>query len=83
MSAKSVREADGKAILNYWLTRSPLIKASPLPTSGVHNPPPRLATLYFGAEDSVQGILDSAENTYPWLLAKDAKFVAKVSYLMQ
>ncbi|CAC9885871.1 unnamed protein product [Aureobasidium pullulans] len=31
MSAKSILEADGKAILNYHLTRAPVIKPTPLP----------------------------------------------------
>jgi hypothetical protein len=39
MSAKSILEADGKAILNYHLTRAPVIKPTPLPASATHNPP--------------------------------------------
>ena len=83
MSAKSILEADGKAILNYHLTRAPVIKPTPLPPSATHNPPTRLASLYFPEDASPQSILDQAEITYPWLLAKDAKFVAKPDQLIK
>lgn len=83
MSAKSILEADGKAILNYHLTRAPVIKPTPLPPSSTHNPPPKLASLYFPENESVKGVLDQAESTYPWLLAKDAKFVAKPDQLIK
>jgi len=83
MSAKSIFEADGKAILNYHLTRAPVIKPTPLPASATHNPPPKLASLYFPADADVKGVLDQAEATYPWLLAKDAKFVAKPDQLIK
>lgn len=83
MSAKSILEADGKAILNYHLTRAPVIKPSPLPAPTTHNPPAKLASLYFPEDTSVDAILDQAESTYPWLLAKDAKFVAKPDQLIK
>ncbi|KAI4145728.1 MAG: hypothetical protein LQ340_006189 [Diploschistes diacapsis] len=83
MSAKSILEADGKAILNYHLTRAPVIKSTPLPASATHNPPSRLASLYFPEDASVQSILDQAEATYPWLLTKGAKFVAKPDQLIK
>ncbi|KUL86603.1 hypothetical protein ZTR_03029 [Talaromyces verruculosus] len=83
MSAKSILEADGKAILNYHLTRAPVIKPTPLPRAATHNPPPKLASLYFPEDADVNGILDQAEATYPWLLAKDAKFVAKPDQLIK
>ena len=83
MSAKSILEADGKAILNYHLTRAPVIKPTPLPPSATHNPPPRLAQLYFAEDADVKGVLDAAETTYPWLLQKDAKFVAKPDQLIK
>ena len=83
MSAKSILEADGKAILNYHLTRAPVIKPSPLPAPTTHNPPPRLATLNFPEGADVQGVLDQAEVTYPWLLASGAKFVAKPDQLIK
>ena len=83
MSAKSILEADGKAILNYHLTRAPVIKPSPLPKSAIHNPPPRLASLYFPQDAEVADILNQAETTYPWLLAPGAKFVAKPDQLIK
>jgi ATP citrate (pro-S)-lyase len=83
MSAKSILEADGKAILNYHLTRSPLIKPSPLAASSTHNPPPKLATLNFPEDADINGVLDQAELKYPWLLKKDARFVAKPDQLIK
>lgn len=83
MSAKSITEADGKAILNYHLTRASVIKPTPLPPSTSHNPPPRLATLNFPEGVDINGVLDQAEATYPWLLAPGAKFVAKPDQLIK
>jgi len=83
MAAKSILEADGKAILNYHLTRAPVIKPSPLPKSATHNPPPKLASLYFPEDAEVSAILDQAEVSYPWLLAPGAKFVAKPDQLIK
>lgn len=83
MSAKSILEADGKAILNYHLTRAPVIKPSPLPPPTKHNPPPKLASLYFPEDATIEGVLDQAESTYPWLLAPGAKFVAKPDQLIK
>ena len=83
MSAKSILEADGKAILNYHLTRAPVIKPSPLPPKSTHNPSPQLASLSFPEDADVKGVLDQAESTYPWLLAPNAKFVAKPDQLIK
>ena len=83
MSAKSILEADGKAILNYHLTRAPVIKPTPLPPSSTHNPPPKLATIYFPEDADIKGVLDAAETTYPWLLQDGAKFVAKPDQLIK
>ncbi|EFW99569.1 ATP citrate lyase subunit putatibe [Grosmannia clavigera kw1407] len=83
MSAKSIFEADGKAILNYHLTRAPVIKPSTLPVATKHNPPPRLASLHFPEDESVESVLDQAEVTYPWLLQSSAKFVAKPDQLIK
>lgn len=83
MSAKAILEADGKAILNYHLTRAPVIKPTPLPPSGTHNPPTKLASLYFPEDATVSSVLDQAETTYPWLLVKDSKFVAKPDQLIK
>ncbi|KAI9751285.1 MAG: hypothetical protein M4579_006138 [Chaenotheca gracillima] len=83
MSAKSIFEGDGKAILNYHLTRAPLIKPSPLPASTTHNPPAKLACLSFPPDAAVSSVLDQAEVTYPWLLAPGARFVAKPDQLIK
>ena len=83
MSAKSILEADGKAILNYHLTRASVIKPTPLPPPATHNPPPRLASIYFPEGADVKGVLDQAEVTYPWLLQNGAKFVAKPDQLIK
>lgn len=83
MSAKSILEADGKAILSYHLTRAPVIKPTPLPPSATHNPPPKLASLYFAEDAAVSTVLEQAESTYPWLLAPGAKFVAKPDQLIK
>lgn len=83
MSAKSILEADGKAIINYHLTRAPVIRPTPLPASATHNPPPKLAKLHFAADEDVMGVLDQAEATYPWLLVPGSKFVAKPDQLIK
>lgn len=83
MAAKSILEGDGKAILNYHLTRAPVIKPTPLPRGETHNPPAKLASLHFPEGESVDGILDAAESRFPFLLQKDAKFVAKPDQLIK
>ncbi|KAI1106484.1 hypothetical protein F4804DRAFT_30857 [Jackrogersella minutella] len=83
MSAKAIFEADGKAIVNYHLTRAPVIKPSPLPKPTKHNPAPRLASLYFPEDVDVNSVLDQAEITYPWLLHAGSKFVAKPDQLIK
>lgn len=83
MSAKSILEADGKAIINYHLTRAPVIKPTPLPASSTHNPPSKLASLHFAQGVDVKGVLDQAEATYPWLLTPGSKFVAKPDQLIK
>ena len=83
MSAKSILEADGKAILNYHLTRAPLIKTSPLKSAGTHNAPSKLASIYFPEDQDVNAVLDQAESTYPWLKESGAKFVAKPDQLIK
>jgi ATP citrate (pro-S)-lyase len=83
MSAKSILEADGKAILNYHLTRAPVIKPTPLPAQATHNPPTKLATIHFEDGDDINGVLDAAEAKYPFLLQPGAKFVAKPDQLIK
>ncbi|TVY49695.1 putative ATP-citrate synthase subunit [Lachnellula occidentalis] len=83
MAAKSISEADGKAIINYHLTRAPVIKPTPLPKSSTHNAPAKLASLYFPQDAEISTILDQAETLYPWLLVPGAKFVAKPDQLIK
>ena len=83
MSAKAITEADGKALLNYHLTRAPVIKPTPLPAQATHNAPAKLATIHFEDSDDVKGVLDQAEATFPFLLAPGAKFVAKPDQLIK
>jgi len=83
MSAKPILEADGKAILNYHLTRAPVIKPTPLPKQATHNPAPKLASFNFPEEEDVNAVLDQAEIKYPWLLQKESKFVAKPDQLIK
>ena len=83
MSAKSIYEADGKAILNYHLTRAPLIKPTPLPPASTHNAPAKLASINFQEDADVKGVLDAAETTYPWLLTPNTKYVAKPDQLIK
>ena len=83
MAAKAILEADGKAVLNYHLTRAPVIKPTPLAAPETHNPPAKLATIHFEDGDDVSGVLDAAEATYPFLLAPGAKFVAKPDQLIK
>jgi len=83
MSAKSILEADGKAIINYHLTRAKPIKPSPLPPPTKHNPPPRLCSLHFPEDADVNAVLDQAEVTYPWLLQSGVKLVAKPDQLIK
>ncbi|KAI5288924.1 glutathione synthetase ATP-binding domain-like protein [Ascosphaera acerosa] len=82
MSAKSIHEADGKAILNYHLTRSPLIKPSPLPTPP-HNAPPKLVSLVFPDGVEPATVFAAAEKAFPWLLDAEARFVAKPDQLIK
>ncbi|OQO09501.1 putative ATP-citrate synthase subunit 2 [Cryoendolithus antarcticus] len=83
MSAKAISEADGKAVLNYHLTRAPVIKPTPLPAQSTHNPPAKLATITFEDGDDINGVLDRAEATFPFLLQPGAKFVAKPDMLIK
>ncbi|KAI1200618.1 ATP-citrate synthase subunit 2 [Nemania serpens] len=82
MSCKPIHEADGKAIINYHLTRAKPIRPSPLPTPA-HNAPLKLASLHFEQDDNVDAVLDRAEATYPWLFAPGARFVAKPDQLIK
>ncbi|OLL23320.1 putative ATP-citrate synthase subunit 2 [Neolecta irregularis DAH-3] len=88
MSAKSIREADGKAILAYFLHRStPLIETKTDIVPQIH----RLAQLFFEDPETFEGdyaahvehVLVSAEKKYPFLLEDGQKFVAKPDMLIK
>lgn len=82
MSAKSIHEADGKALLSYYLPRSPVwCEEEPITTFQAATP--KLASLTFPDDVSVESVFAEVEQTYPWLLAKDAKFVAKPDQLIK
>ncbi|KAK9457440.1 hypothetical protein V1511DRAFT_508879 [Dipodascopsis uninucleata] len=84
MSAKAIHEADGKAILSYFLPRSPLLSKEPASTEfkgGV----PKLAQMTFpdSAPEAVNAVLDTAEKTFPWLTESGMKLVAKPDQLIK
>lgn len=58
-------------------------QANPLPS--VRHPQSSYQTcvLYFPEDAAVASIWDQAESTYTWLLAKDARFVAKPVQLIR
>lgn len=82
MSSKSIREADGKALISYFLSRSPSLSKKPVPALS-HRPPPKLAQLEFLGRGSIESVLAAAEMKYPWLLANGARFVAKPDQLIK
>ncbi|KAK9465229.1 hypothetical protein V1512DRAFT_266241 [Lipomyces arxii] len=84
MSAKSIHEADGKALLSYFLPRSPIFSKEGTTTEFVPAPP-RLASLTFPDDSiaTVTAVLDAAESTYAWLSTPGAKFVAKPDQLIK
>lgn len=84
MSAKSIREADGKALLAYFLPRSPVFGAQP--TTNFNVGTPKLAQLTFPEKPTpseVRGVFAQAGAMYPWLLESGAKFVAKPDMLIK
>jgi ATP citrate (pro-S)-lyase len=92
MSAKAVREYDGKLLLAHWLLRTP-IPATSVSTTGSKfvQPATRLAhvkidTALLNTEPTVfaqhvQTLLDHLEQTHPWLLT--SKLVAKPDQLIK
>lgn len=84
MSAKSIREADGKALLNYWLPRSPVFTKTE-PVNKFEQGSPKLAQLRFSSsnKDAIEAEFKHAERLYPWLLESGAKFVAKPDQLIK
>ncbi|KAF9122792.1 citrate synthase [Mortierella sp. 14UC] len=92
MSAKAVREYDGKLLLAHWLLRTP-IPATSVSTTGSKfvQPATRLAhvkvdTALLNTEPTVfaqhvQTLLDHLEQIHPWLLT--SKLVAKPDQLIK
>ncbi|CAG8504409.1 21832_t:CDS:2 [Cetraspora pellucida] len=84
MSAKAIREYDGKLLLAYWLLRSPLLfKESQDSASKFLPPPSKVASITFNTsilqdatisnpqvafENHVQQTFNVLEQAHPWLL---------------
>lgn len=82
MSAKSIHEADGKALLSYFLPRSAVwCEAEPITT--FQSATPKLASLFFSDSEPIESVFAEVEETYPWLLVPGAKFVAKPDQLIK
>uniref|UniRef100_A0A1D1XD28 ATP citrate synthase n=1 Tax=Anthurium amnicola TaxID=1678845 RepID=A0A1D1XD28_9ARAE len=94
MSAKAIREYDGKLILSYWLLRSPLLALQELPQTFI--PPTRVALISFDTSiihdvnnsnpalafnSHVTRTLSILERTHPWLLTE--KLVVKPDQLIK
>ncbi|CAN6675089.1 hypothetical protein TRVA0_085S00210 [Trichomonascus vanleenenianus] len=82
MSAKSIHEADGKALLSYFLPRSKVYSEKE-PLTAFQASTPKLASLTFESEAEIAQVIKQAEETYPWLTAPGAKFVAKPDQLIK
>lgn len=92
MSAKAIREYDGKLLLAHWLLRTPIPAASISATgSKFVQPATRLAhvgidTGFLTTDKSVfaqhmQSLLDNLEQIHPWLLTH--KLVVKPDQLIK
>ncbi|KAG0235329.1 citrate synthase-like protein [Mortierella sp. GBAus27b] len=92
MSAKAIREYDGKLLLAHWLLRTPIPATSVAATgSKFVQPATRLAhvtidTTFLSNDKSVfaqhvQSLLDNLEQTHPWLLTN--KLVVKPDQLIK
>ncbi|KAF9309098.1 glutathione synthetase ATP-binding domain-like protein, partial [Linnemannia elongata] len=92
MSAKAVREYDGKLLLAHWLHRVAVPSTSTEPTTGSKfiQPTTRLAHISIDTsllqdkaqfEQHVRSTLDQLEVTHPWLLTN--KLVAKPDQLIK
>ena len=94
MSAKAIREYDGKLVIAYWLLRSPLLAPQELPQSFI--PPTRVALISFDTSilhdvnnnnpalafnSHVTRTLSILERTHPWLLTE--KLVVKPDQLIK
>lgn len=82
MSAKSIHEADGKALLSYFLPKSP-VYSNEEPVTSFQASTPKLASLTFPSQESIAEVFAAAEKTYPWLLDPNSRFVAKPDQLIK
>lgn len=84
MSAKSIREADGKALLSYFLDLAP-VWSKDEPKTNFKLGTPRLAQIRFESDDPkhIDEVLATVEQEYPWLLEDGAKYVAKPDQLIK
>ncbi|KAL1914158.1 uncharacterized protein VTP21DRAFT_10808, partial [Calcarisporiella thermophila] len=90
MSAKAIREYDGKLVLAHWLLRCPSLSTSESPSSKFTPPPARLAHVSVDTSlahnqvafsNALKQQLDALEQTHPWLLTE--KLVAKPDQLIK
>ena len=84
MSAKSIREFDGKALLAYFLPRSPIFGVPC--TAEYPQLAPKLAQLRFSpdaSESEIKEVFDKAQACYPWLTESGARFVCKPDMLIK
>lgn len=84
MSAKSIREVDGKALLAQYLPRSPVFGDEPTTRFDVTTP--KLAQLRFPNDATpvqIRDVFKEAEAAFPWLLQPGARFVAKPDMLIK
>ncbi|KAG0354623.1 citrate synthase, partial [Podila minutissima] len=91
MSAKAVREYDGKLLLAHWLLRAP-VPATSVSATGSKFVQPATRLAHVGIDTAflhdhvvfsqhVQTLLDHLEQTHPWLL--NTKLVAKPDQLIK
>ncbi|KAG9296179.1 hypothetical protein G9A89_014771 [Geosiphon pyriformis] len=96
MSAKAIREYDGKLLLAYWLLRSPSLSNAEVSVASKFLPPSKVAHITFDTSflhdsnidnknqafrNHVQQIISIAEQRYPWLLTE--KLVVKPDQLIK
>ncbi|ODV91261.1 hypothetical protein CANCADRAFT_121785 [Tortispora caseinolytica NRRL Y-17796] len=81
MSAKSIYEADGKALLAYFLSRSKVYSESEPSTT--FSSLPRLVPLRFESGGSTDAIFAEAEQKFPWVFSPEQRLVAKPDQLIK
>ncbi|CAG8582783.1 1935_t:CDS:2 [Ambispora leptoticha] len=96
MSAKAIREYDGKLLLAYWLLRSPSLSKDETASTSKFIPPSKVAHVAFDTStlhdktisnppvafsNQMQHTLNVLEQTHPWLLTE--KLVVKPDQLIK